>query len=139
LLEVEPDYARAHATCGWAYMLSARPDEGIASIERALALGPTSSLVKAQLGQAYAMVGQRDKAKALLAELTDRAQTTYVPPYHFAYIHTGLGDADRAMDYLERAYEIRAGAIYGINGSFLFASLRSNSRFLSLLKRMNLA
>jgi len=138
LLEVEPDYARAHATCGWAYILSGRTEEGVASIERALSLGPSSSMVKAQLGQAYAMAGQRDKAQACLDELSERAKGGYVPPYHFAYIHTGLGDADRAMDYLEQAYETRAGAIYGINGSFLFASLRSNPRFQALLKKMNL-
>jgi hypothetical protein len=43
------------------------------------------------------------------------------------------------MDCLERAFERRSGAIYGIKGSFLFRNLRSHPRFKSLLQRMNLA
>jgi hypothetical protein len=39
---------------------------------------------------------------------------------------------------LERAYEERAGGVYGIKGSFLFTSLRSNQRFGALLRKMNL-
>ena len=55
-----------------------------------------------------------------------------------AYVYTGLGEDDKALDGLEQAYEERAGGIYGIKGSFLFATLRSNPRFIALLKRMNL-
>jgi hypothetical protein len=63
----------------------------------------------------------------------------YVSPYHLAYVHTGLGDYNRAMDCLERAYAERAGSIYGIKGSFLFAPLRGHPRFTALLRKMNLA
>ncbi len=56
-----------------------------------------------------------------------------------AYVHTGLGQHNRAMDYLEQAFEQRAGSVYGIKGSFLFAPLRSHPRFVELLRRMHLA
>jgi hypothetical protein len=56
-----------------------------------------------------------------------------------AYVYTGLGERDRAMDYLERAYEERAGAVFGIKGSFLFTTLRSHPRFRPLLGKMSLA
>jgi serine/threonine-protein kinase len=56
-----------------------------------------------------------------------------------AYVHTGLGEYDRAMDWLERAYAERAGAVFGIKGSFLFTQLRSHPRFQALLRKMNLA
>jgi adenylate cyclase len=55
-----------------------------------------------------------------------------------AYVYTGLGDHDRAMDFLERAYQERAGSVYGIKGSFLFTSLHSHPRFQALLRKMNL-
>ena len=42
------------------------------------------------------------------------------------------------MDWLERAYEERAGAVFGIKGSFLFTTLRSHPRFNALLRKMNL-
>ena len=48
-----------------------------------------------------------------------------------------LGEGDKAMDYLEKAFEHRSGAIHGIKGSFLFAPLRGNPRFEALLDRMH--
>ena len=66
------------------------------------------------------------------------AKTSYVSPYHLAYIHTGLGEFDQAMDLLETAFEMRTGAIYGIKGAFLFAPLRGHPRFTALLRRLNL-
>lgn len=38
----------------------------------------------------------------------------------------------------ELTLEERSGAIYGIKGSYLFASLRDHPRFQALLRRMNL-
>jgi hypothetical protein len=63
----------------------------------------------------------------------------YVSPYHMAYVYTGLGEFDRAIDYLETAYERRSGAVYGIKGSFLFTALHPHPRFKALLRKMNLA
>jgi hypothetical protein len=71
--------------------------------------------------------------------LDERARAGYVTPYHFVFVYTGLGEQERALDFLERAFEERGGAIYGIKGSFLFAPLRQHPRFTALLKKMNLA
>ena len=54
-------------------------------------------------------------------------------------LDTGLGEHDAAIEWLERAYAERAGAIYGIRGSFLFAPLREKPRFGALLRKMHLA
>jgi serine/threonine-protein kinase len=138
IIELEPEFAMAYATRGWAYLLKGMPDEGLASLERAAALSPDSTLFLAQLGQAYARVGRTREARELLGRLEELSRQRYVSPYHLAYVHAGLGDDDLAMDWLERAYEERAGGVYGIKGSFLFASLRDHPRFRALLEKMNL-
>ena len=51
----------------------------------------------------------------------------------------GLGEAERAVDWLERAVADRAGPVFGLKGSFMFSSLRGNPRFLALLRRLKLA
>ncbi len=137
-IEFEPDYARGRSTLGWACLLTGSVTEGLAELERSAALSPGDTMYLAQLGQGYAMAGRTDEAHAILRRLDQLAAERYVSPYHLAYIHTGLGDQDRAMDLLERAYEERAGGVYGIKGSFLFTSLRSNPRFGALLRKMNL-
>lgn len=104
-----------------------------------MALAPGLTMFQSQLGQAYAMTGNIEQARIILEELRDRATREFVSPYHFAYIHAGLGEADLAIDWLESAYEKRSGYIFGIKGSFLFRNLRGLPRFESLLRSMNLA
>jgi hypothetical protein len=91
------------------------------------------------VGQAYGRVGRTDKAREVLRRLAELSTQRYVTPYHFAYVYTGLGEQERSMDWLERAHEQRAGAVFGIKGSFLFTSLRGHPRFQALLRKMNLA
>jgi serine/threonine protein kinase/tetratricopeptide (TPR) repeat protein len=133
------DDARGHSTLGWVYFRMGRLEEGLAALERAVAVAPGNTTWLAQLGEACALAGKRDRAKEILAELERQSQKRYVSPYHLAYVYTGLGQHDRAMDCLEQAFEQRAGAVYGIRGSFLFEPLRSHPRFQALLRRMHLA
>ena len=84
------------------------------------------------------MAGNESRAREILQILEERSRDAYVPPYYFAYVHTGLGDAERAMDWLERAVADRAGPAYAIKGSFLLAPLRAHPRFRALLRQMKL-
>ena len=137
-LELEP-HERSRATLGWAYFLKGRHEEGLAELEAAVAMDPGSLMWLAQLGEAYALAGKVERANDVLRTLDECSRELYVPPYYFAYVHTGLGDAERAMDYLERAVAERAGPAYAIKGSFLLAPLRAHPRFRALMRQMNLA
>jgi len=137
-VELDPADDRAHATLGWAYFLSGNQYRGLAEMERAVAGSHRNTLWLGQLGGAYGMAGQEKNAKAVLAELEERARQAYISPYHFAYVYAGLGDADRAIEWLERAVKERAGPTYGIKGSFMFTSLHDHPRFQTLLRSMKL-
>lgn len=132
-------YARGRATLGWAYLKTGRPSEGLAELEAAVALAPTSTNWRAQWGQALALEGRIEQAGNVLRQLQEMAGQRFVSPYHLAYVHAGLGDHEAAIDCLERAYEERSGAIYGVGHSFLFTSLHPHPRFQALLRKMNLA
>ncbi len=137
--DLDSQYARGHATLGWAYLKKGRYDEGLAELEQAVTLAPGNTNWLGQLGQAYGLAGELAKARDVLQQLEVLSRQRYVSPYHLAYVYVGLGEQDTAIDWLERAYVERAGAVYGIKGSFLFTSLRSHPRFTALLKKMNLA
>ena len=134
----QPGTPRCHSVLGWALIFSGEEAAGIASLERAVALSP-GALFLSQLGQACALAGDVKRARQILDEMRDRSTREFISPYHFAYVYAGLGEADAAIDFLERAFERRSGAIYGIKGSFLFSNLRDHPRFESLLRRMNLS
>ncbi len=135
----DPTYARGRATLGWAYLKTGRPSEGLAELEAAVSLAPTSTNWRAQWGQALALEGRVEQARGVLRQLQEMAGQRFVSPYHLAYVYAGLGDDDAAIDCLERAYEERSGAIYGVGRSFLFTSLHQHPRFQALLRKMNLA
>jgi serine/threonine protein kinase len=135
----DPQFPRGHSTLGWACLKLGIAARGLAELEEAVRLAPRDTLFLGQLGQGYALSGQLDRARAVLRQLEELSHQRYVSPYHFAYVYTGLGEADQAMDCLERAFAERAGGVYGIKGSFLFTTLHSHPRFQALLKKMNLA
>jgi TolB-like protein/Tfp pilus assembly protein PilF len=137
-VELDPADDRAHATLGWAYFLDGQQQAGLAELERAVSLSRGNLLWLGQLGGAYAMAGDTTKARRTLHELEERSRDKYVSPYHLAYIHAGLGDADRAIDLLEQAVAERAGPTYGLRGSFLFTTLHGHPRFRALLSAMAL-
>jgi serine/threonine-protein kinase len=139
LLELEPHFPMAHSTLGWARLKQGRTEEGLAALAEAVEAAPGNNMLLAQLGQAYAVVGRLEKARAVEDRLRQIEQERYVSPYHLAYLYTGLGELDRAIDLLEQAYGERASGLYGVKGSFLFSPLHGHPRFQALLERMNLA
>ncbi|MEJ2677455.1 MAG: tetratricopeptide repeat protein [Gemmatimonadota bacterium] len=62
-IEFDPDHDRARATLGWAYFKQDRQDDGLAELQRAVALAPGESQWTAQLGQAQAMAGHIETAR----------------------------------------------------------------------------
>jgi len=138
-LALDPHYARGHATLGWAYLKKGIVAPGLAELETAVSLSPGDTLWLAQLGQAYGIAGNLEKAREVLRQLEELSRQRFVSPYHMAVVYTGLGEQERAIDWLERAYEGRSGPVYSIKGSFLFTALRAHPRFVALLKKMNLS
>jgi serine/threonine-protein kinase len=138
-IELDPQTARAHATAGWALVKKGEYHKGILLLQTAVSLSAGDTTWLAQLGQVYGMAGQTESAREILRQLEEEAARRYVSPYHLAYVHTGLGEPELAIDCLEQAYERRSGAVYGIRSSFLFTALHSHPRFTALLRKMNLA
>ena len=136
---MEPGFPLAHSTLGFAYLKNGRSAEGLRELEQAVSLSLDNTLFLAQLSEAYAMAGEAAKAREVLARLQTMAEMRFVMPYHFAYVYTGLGEHDKAIDLLDMAVEERAGRSYGIKGSFLFAPLRTYPRFRALLRTIILA
>jgi len=138
IIEIEPQLTRGHSLLGWTRILTGDYAEGLAELEKAASISPEGTMFVAQLGEAYGIAGKEEEARTILRKLHALVKERYVSPYHFAYVHTGLGEKEEALDWLEKAYAERAGAIYGIKGSFLFQSLHGHPRFQALLKKMNL-
>ncbi len=138
-VELDPQYGRARATLGWAYLKVGRTEEGLAELEQGAALTQHDPMFLGQLGEAYGLTGRVEQAHDVLRQLTEHARHEYVTPYYRAYVHTGLGEFDLAIDCLEQALAESSGGLYGLKASFLFEPLRGHPRFTALLARLKLA
>jgi len=90
------------------------------------------------LGWTYARSGQQSEARKLIAELKEQAKKSYVFPSYLAYIHIALGEQDEALALLEKAYEERDSNMIDLKVDPIYDPLRSDPRFVELLRRMNL-
>jgi adenylate cyclase len=138
-LELDPAFVQAHLWFGRPYLEKGMYDAAIAEVETAVRLSRESTMSLAVLGHAHASAGHVREAKAILAKLVRRARTQYVPSYWIALVHTGLGDASRAISWLERADRERSAWLAWIKVEPRFDRLRPDPRFARLLRRVKLS
>ena len=138
VLEMDSNFAAAHHFLGLAYKWKGMYEEAIVELRKAVSLSGDSTPAKADLGHAYAVSGRRGEAVKVLAELEELSRRRYVSPYYIAIIHAGFGDKDRAFAWLEKAYEERSRRLSGLRRNPAWDGMRSDPRFASLLRRMDL-
>jgi eukaryotic-like serine/threonine-protein kinase len=128
-LAMDPRFYYARWTLGETLQLKGQLREAMAEYEKAAEL-TDDPMVMALLAQGYAKTGQRDKARELLLQLQQIATQRYVGPFTFALVHLALGENEKAMDNLARAYHERADSgVVGIKVEPLLDPLRGHPRF----------
>jgi serine/threonine-protein kinase len=134
-LEIDPKFFRAYATLALAYEGQGDRSKAVAALEKAVP--PKGRTGNHWLGYMYAVTGRRAEALAVAARLEKLSHERYVNPQSIAVVYLGLGDKDRAMAWLERAYEERSFEVLGFSGE-PFDELGDDPRFQDLLRRMRL-
>jgi serine/threonine protein kinase/Tfp pilus assembly protein PilF len=137
-VELDPNYAVTYWILGLLLRKMGRYELAIAAGEKAVKLSGGSSLMNAALAQTLATAGQRKKSVRILDELTKLTKQKYVAPYFFAGIHIGLGEDDRAIEYLEKSYEEHSHWLIYLHIDPSMDGLRSNPRFQDLSQRIGL-
>jgi serine/threonine protein kinase/tetratricopeptide (TPR) repeat protein len=134
----------ARRVLGLAYEQNGNIDLAIAEFQqRVKSFGPGDDLLlpssMAELAHAYAVSGRRGEALTLLSELTEMSNHRFVDAWSIALVHAGLGDKDRAFEWLDRAYEERILEMQVLlKTDPRMAPLRSDPRYGELLRRMGI-
>ena len=132
-VELDPNNWFSHLGLGFAYLQGKQYPNAIAEFNHAVRLENNPDALGA-LGLAYGLAGDRGQAQAILRVLQQRSAKSYVPPYDFAQLYIGLGDKDKAFQWLEKARQDRGFAVAWLNVATDVDSLRSDPRFEELLK-----
>jgi TolB-like protein/Tfp pilus assembly protein PilF len=135
LSRVDPKLPIAHWGIGVADEQKGMESEALASLEEATRLSQSLN-VRTSLAHARARFGRRADARQDLTLLTERSRKGYVPSYHFAVVYTGLGEKDRAFEWLERAYQERSTVLAYLRMDPRLAPLRTDSRYADLVRRI---
>jgi hypothetical protein len=93
----------------------------------------------AGLGCVAARRGRGGETLAILDQLHQRGQSSYVSPVALTGLYAALGEKDAAFHWLEQAYRERRGWLAYLKIEPLLDSLRSDVRFGHLVERMRLA
>ena len=136
MLELDRNSGWGHRWLGDAYLFKGQYEQAIAELQKGV--DPQSGDRLDRLGYAYAVAGRKSEALETLAELQALAERKYMPPHSIAHIYAGLGEKERAFQWLEKAYAGRDDGLTQLKVDPLFDSLRSDPRFIDLVRRVGL-
>ena len=122
-----------HYLLGVGYEGTGKLQEAISQCEQAIATSGDSQSTVA-LAHAYSVIGRKAEAEKILRDLERKANSA--SPYTMATIYAGLGDNDKAFEFLERGYSEKSLDKSSLKSGLVLDSLRPDPRFQSLLRRM---
>ena len=136
-LDLDPNLYLAHFVLGW---IEVQRGTNYAKAIEELGLAQSMDrqpFITAHLGFAYARNGQKDKAMEILQELNRLASQRFVSPFCQALVYLGLREDDKAIDWLEKAYEEGSIWMDWLKVEPIYDPIRSNPRFQALYRKMN--
>ena len=138
IIELDPNFGPAYQYLGLSYLKKGRNAEASAAVEKAGELTKRSGVTLGDLGHVYAVTGKQTHAQAVISELENKYARKEATGQDIAAIYVGLGEKDKAFDWLERDFQVHNDRLPNIRWELQFESLRDDPRFKNLLKRMGL-
>ena len=137
-LEMDPYFLLASTYISLPYVECGMYDEAIEVMKRVESLAAENAFTLGWFGMVYGMAGRKEEAFEILDKLDELAKERYISPLHYANIFFGLGEIDKTIEYLEKAYVEKSPMLILVKVSPWVDPLRSDPRFKSLLKKIGL-
>jgi len=135
-LKAGPNTIPALQWLGLAYVRLGRAQDAIDALEPSGLRADAQPGVQGSLAIAYAAAGRQADARELVNVLETRAKREYFSRTWLARAYAALGDKDRALTWLETAYEERDKWLTVANVDPTFDSLRGEPRFRAILAKI---
>lgn len=130
-LKKDSKYPPGHFYLAYVYIHLGEFDKGIEQMKLG-SFGDADSL--AGLAYAYAMAGKKAEVQDTLEKLKHHPAHSF---YGLAQVHMALGDKDRAISLLEKAYAERSNRMNYLKVDPVMDPLREEPRFKELIRKMN--
>ncbi len=136
--ELDENFYFPHMFAASVYIEKGLFEQAISEARLASKLAPNQTMSDVYLAYALAKFGRREESLAILDKLTERSKIRFVPPAHFAMLYNGVGETDKAFEWLEKGFKARDAKMTFLKVEPKWNNLRSDPRFVDLMKRMNL-
>ena len=136
-LEQTPESAVVHFYIGMTLAQLNRFPEAVTAMNRAIDLAGDQRW-RTHLAHVYALAGDRRRAEDILKDVMAKTPEKNYPRSDFAAVYAVLGDNERALTWLESAYEARPSDLTEMKAEPDFITLRSEPRFQRLAARLGL-
>jgi serine/threonine-protein kinase len=137
-VELAPNFWMPHLFISLTCVEKGLYPEAVAEARKARALSAASTLSIAMESYALAKMDKRDEARKLLDELLELSKTRGMPATHVALAYNGLGDTEKALEWLEKGFVEHDPKMAFLKVDPKWNNLRATPRFIELMKRMNL-
>ena len=144
MIEIEPDFYGAYWLKGAVCLVKGKYEEAISELKKGVSVGGHQTVL-ADLGSAYGLAGRKDEAEAILNQLLEMREQEYVSAICIARVYIRIGENDKAIEWLEKAFEERNGEMLFLKGEISGAdegdslnSLGNDPRLIDLFQKMNL-
>lgn len=140
VLAAEPNVPLMYFWMGRAYESKGQMGQAISALEKSWQGSPENRRGRGfgMLASAYARSGRREDAMRLLHGAIAPSKQAHASPCSVAIAYIGLGDHDRAFEWLEKAYAERDHSMTSLKIEPAYHPLRGDPRFVALLRRMKL-
>src|SRR6266702_2107416 len=136
-LALDPNYAWAHRTLASSLRRKGDTAGALAEMQKAQSLDPDPWSIGC-FGYALAVSGDRAKARQILGDFEILAKQRYVSPAASMVVYLGLGEKEKALEWLEKCYADRDAQCCFLKVDPLYDSLRNEPRIQALLKKVGL-
>ena len=137
-LELDPAWYYFHQQVALSYVKQGRNAEALAEAEKAVELSNRQSIALGILGYVLAHTGKRREAVQIAEELQVRFTKRQAKGSEIGWIYLGLNEKDETFRWLEKDFENRDAAMPSWLIDYPLNTLRDETRFKDLLKRLKL-
>lgn len=135
-VELDPKNLLYVGNLGLAHIQQGMLEEGLEEVRRAAERDAPGSEI--DLGYALVQAGKPEEAREILAKLLRSSVEGHTQSTAIVGLYASLGEKEKALEWLERAYEEQSGYLVTVKGDFAFESLWDEPRFQAVMKKMDL-
>lgn len=134
-LDLDPHFTPAYMFMGRAYVQKRLFPEAIAAFERSASRDDTA-IGAAMVAHTYALWRKPSQALQILKDLETPAGRDYVDPFYLSLVYTGLGDQEKALAWLERAFSVRSVWVASLPIDPRFDPLKDHPKYKEMVARL---